>query len=769
MYRIIHLIISITLFTAVTAVEAGLKSRVSNTGGVNMGIAVDLNRDGKIDLEKDKTASNKVSDETKPELPFRFWINNDLDVVNYYGEIRYDLTSCDGINVYNNDEYQQRCEQWDEDPERTGERVTNTSYGKLERIESFRDLEDFSPMLIKIDKSKDREKYYWQLKAVGVGINLFKSNWNVSRRQKAHSYIYDSDGDTSIKGTTQEQILTANNKGHFVTLRAGTEYRLSQNDIDTFFGDDGKGAFIFEGIRPCAGDPASCYVELSFRSKENNKPDSDEVVSKVYLDLHDIKDFYQHVTAGTAQNKGDTYYTEDAEGDRVVRAYYAFHAKYQGMIETKSPKKLNIYDGLFPASEVNKDLVVFVHGWRMLDAEKISFAETSFKRLYWSGYKSQFATFSWPTGWFEKPAYLYSGISVLGYVLGNERNYDRSEEVARRVGADFREWLINTPLPNVHIIAHSMGNVVVSEALNYNGSGNLVASYTASQAATAAGSYDSNANDMVHQLQVPSFLACPFSGGSTKNPEEAWRCYNIDNELEIDDTPYDMPPDLYRYNFVESDGQSGFIVKHGPTTVGNMGPNPKGEHHFKGISQHVGRILNFYNKRDAALTAWEFNQLTKPDFADGKKWFYTNSYRKAYADYETCLFFKGDEPDPEAACADKKPATNDADGNPVQVISEFKEDGVVVPYNEENKFRILAYSIPARTEPLGQASTSGEIQINPEMTGFSNSNQDHSAPFHGYYSERSLKNNKQQRAAYWNTVLDASLDLPDTGYTGLKK
>lgn len=130
----------------------------------------------------------------------------------------------------------------------------------------------------------------------------------------------------------------------------------------------------------------------------------------------------------------------------------------------------------------------------------------------------------------------------------------------------------------------------------------------------------------------------------------------------------------------------------GETTADNMGPKSDRNHHFKGKSAHAGRILNFYNTADKALTAWEFDQLTKPDVAQGNNWFYTNSYRKAYADYETCPFLNSDDPGPEAACVSQLPAI------PNEVVSEFQEGRVVVPYNSENAFRILAYSVPARTE-----------------------------------------------------------------------
>ena len=67
--------------------------------------------------------------------------------------------------------------------------------------------------------------------------------------------------------------------------------------------------------------------------------------------------------------------------------------------------------------------------------------------------------------------------------------------------------------------------------------------------------------------------------------------------------------------------------------------------------------------------------------------------------------------------------------------------------------------MPARTEPLGQQKTEGEVGSGENLAGFTTSNQDHSAEFHGYYAEHSPDGYIQQRAAYWNLVLRRSFDL----------
>jgi len=99
--------------------------------------------------------------------------------------------------------------------------------------------------------------------------------------------------------------------------------------------------------------------------------------------------------------------------------------------------------------------------------------------------------------------------------------------------------------------------------------------------------------------------------------------------------------------------------------------------------------------------------------------------------------------------------------------SIFQLAGNDIAYNEQSKIDILSHIIPARTEPLGQQAVAKEAVKNTEveitdnfaLLGLTNSNQDHSAPFHGYYSQLSPRNRELQRAAYWNTVLSESLNL----------
>lgn len=60
---------------------------------------------------------------------------------------------------------------------------------------------------------------------------------------------------------------------------------------------------------------------------------------------------------------------------------------------------------------------MLVHGWNMQGFEKRAYGDTTFKRMYWSGYKGQVGIYDWPTQSVENPA-------------GDAGNFERSEFIA---------------------------------------------------------------------------------------------------------------------------------------------------------------------------------------------------------------------------------------------------------------------------------------------------------------------------------------------------
>ncbi len=249
---------------------------------------------------------------------------------------------------------------------------------------------------------------------------------------------------------------------------------------------------------------------------------------QVHLDLRHINTLYDHWTVG----------------DTAAAALNADTIPAQAtQIGTRVPPVEN--PGTY---------FLFVHGWRMLPWERRAFAETAFKRMWHLGYRGGFGFFSWPTEWNKPGARLLFDI----------QNYDRSERKAWRSAPGLRGVLaqLSQRAPRFTAMAHSMGNIVVSEALLLEAQQNapnpqrLVRLYVASQAASVAGAYDAAA-PIVRKPKIPDVYASyPVTG-----------------------RPY-----------------------------------------FDGFGVAAGTVVNFFNRQDYALTnrlVWPFNQKTKPDSGFG--------------------------------------------------------------------------------------------------------------------------------------------------------
>jgi hypothetical protein len=462
--------------------------------------------------------------------------------------------------------------------------------------------------------------------------------------------------------------------------------------------------FIVESYKAspelCIDSPEECYLELSYK-----KGPQVLASAKIYMSFFDVRNYYDHYTVGEGQ---------------------------LGNLEL-TPKKVNEevgfeYLSLFPesdetAQEQKDDYIMFVHGWRMQYPERVAFGETAFKRLFWSGYKGRFGLYSWPTGWFEKPAHVY-GTDQISYASGNAQNYGQSETLAREAGSLLSNLLAElNQEKEIHVMAHSMGNVVVSEALR-NANSQIVEHYVASQAAEVASSY--------YPLQAFMNHKDPIFDIDLGNAEAAWRFYNTDTDGFID-TAYDMPPNHYTYTAIP--------VLHGPTTPPHERATALaedwGESYYATIGNAAGTIINFHNEFDIALHGWEANQLTKPDTTDGPEWRYNYNFASSCEGLP---------------CIDL-PEVEDDD----QVSDRYRRDDTVLVWRNERPLSresatILAHIIPARTNALGQRPVidagnsviDSGVNINDEFN-YRAQNQDHSAQFYNSYLVRQ---------AYWKVLLE---------------
>ena len=189
--------------------------------------------------------------------------------------------------------------------------------------------------------------------------------------------------------------------------------------------------FLFEGLTEGKGE-----LCITFHDKDGN-----EMVegASVWLELKDIKKMYQRST-----------------GDEFAGANW----------------------------DETDDTIIFVHGWRVSPEGRTAFAETFFKRLWHRGFKGRFAAFQWETHWNEDNHFWAQYIGPIDAYLSR---YNDSEYVAWNSAAALKTFVNGLPGERKHIAAHSMGNIVASEAIRM---GMGVDNYALMQAAVPSACYD---------------------------------------------------------------------------------------------------------------------------------------------------------------------------------------------------------------------------------------------------------------------------------------
>jgi hypothetical protein len=435
---------------------------------------VDKNHDGIMDL------SFSGHDATAAGNPMGFWVNSGWD----------DQNGVDRPNYGN----------------------TNYMDGQ---IEWQRDLENFARLWIcGVPPLPSAQGYSvtlsWQSVSGNPAVNLFRS----VETNGGIGYLTD----TNV-AAAQTVLTLPNGPGLiFAHVPANGSFTFPAN----FFDGTNK-YFLFEGSGIGSG-------ELTLTISQNGN-----IIAQtgVWLDLHDIKDFYEqaHVTGVTTS--------------------------FPAMVNSPTVSGFQSDHELPLNNADDKQLIVFVHGWRMSQWAYGDFSDTMFKRLYWAGYQGRFATLQWPTPSSDNFNYLPDAVADTLSKL----TYNASEHIAfdsANGAAQYFAWMRQRfPDYSINVAAHSQGNLLMMEVLKQmldTGVTNVLDNYVMMQAAVPAQCYDTSFQDYL------PFLA--------------------------DDSMTPTPNTYFGYP-----GQINQALRPG------------------------GLIINFFNPQDYAVgTAWEANQsLNKPD------------------------------------------------------------------------------------------------------------------------------------------------------------
>jgi predicted esterase len=203
--------------------------------------------------------------------------------------------------------------------------------------------------------------------------------------------------------------------------------------------------------------------------------------TSTWLDLHDIKDFY-----------------EQALATNVI----------SGVPPSTLISQFKTIKTVATTTDETKQIIVFVHGINNTEFDYHSSTETIFKRLYWSGYRGRVAGFRWPC------AYLPTDDSINPLEYLKAYNYNKGEFYGWKSANAFKNYLeyltnrADLAGYTLNILAHSQGNTVAAEALSQ---GAPFDNYIITQGAIPAQSFDGNAPTLQKLLDVDAAKPTPSS------------------------------------------------------------------------------------------------------------------------------------------------------------------------------------------------------------------------------------------------------------------
>jgi hypothetical protein len=495
---------------------------------VDVGLGVDGNRDGTIDFADSH------------DRRLTFWLNNDSEGVDdpWLGspyELEHPLYS-----------------------------PGSTKDSDDDRITTLRDLEDFASLHFLADENlglmihapdggappagiRPTYRYTLSLAAADTIIRLFHNR----PRAEAMAHVRDvAAAATLVKG------------GHSPATHTAAEPEIRRTptvlkSLEPSAADDGF-RYLFEA----SGQPGRAALEFTVtvtypQSGGTSGPARTTSRKQTLdLDLRDIKDLYTRMQVPYRIGARDDRFTHFVPGtqEQDLPHFGAAQALHSG-----NTRGIPFLSGT--------DTVVLVHGWNMTDGTQTSgpktdwkraFAETAFKRLYWQGFRGNVTAFDWPT-FADQEGRLQGDLAFFNFT------YNASEYQAFRSGRSLMTFLADKKATGpVHLLAHSMGNVVAAEALRqWTAAGNgqaLVSNYVAMQGALSAGGYGDDATDATDNAGL----------------------------------------DYYRFWPAGWDGE-------------------QGRYYMQGTDQAAGRWINMFNEVDRATSAdlaWVGNNRLKPTAGD---------------------------------------------------------------------------------------------------------------------------------------------------------
>ena len=438
----------------------------------------------RVDTNRDGVISfDGTKDLTSFQSPYCFWLNDNWD--RYNGKY---------------DDYEELK------PRRFGNDASDDQIGNA------RDLQDFSRIRIKPPPGYDAFGVAWSVK-----LRLENNNDTLALR------LFDVSQDQADKyltDITAEGALSGKRFG--IKLTAGSTRDVSFQ-FNSWTKIQGFADFLFEGIS--AGD-GQLVVEF-YKDSVLVAQDA------VDLQLRSVEEMYDTFDVNNAATENNGRELAPAQIPSTYRHVFSAYNSY-------SPQ--------------TDDYILFVHGWRMQAWDKAVFANTAYKRLFWQGYNGRFGTFDWPTEWIDTEGMGLTSLEEIWGLLTRSasvaRNFCNSEQKAWTSAQALHSLLVDlynkyhtdSGDSTVRLLAHSMGNIVASEALRWEmhqetePTRKLVHTYVASQAATWSEALDGKGNwQNAQQCDLYKYYndnGGPYFQGLTGADGSAGRMINFYNPVD---------------------------------------------------------------------------------------------------------------------------------------------------------------------------------------------------------------------------------------------
>lgn len=432
-------------------------------GGVILLIPNELMVDANNDGKMSFTnAAVHNKDKTKKHAPYQFWVNDDRDE--------------GGIDVP-----VEGLPDWTKDV-----------------IDEKRDLEDFARLWISFKGLTDL------IKAPGIQLQLEwqpnngRTTWSPEEGNPAIKLFPAAEADGGRKylernGWADMQSAPPYNATYGLVRRDfPLVLPLTPAALGTLTEEQPNLYFLFEGVARGKG-------RLVLKLLNNGQTLAE--YPPLYLDIKDVKDMYERWTVGDVMEPNTILSSPlDYQVWPSTTATQDFGASQRPLPD--------------PTTDEEKDYILLVHGWNASPFSKGYVGNTAFKRLFWQGYKGRFGLFRWPTFHFEGAPPIHH------FDASEHRAWESSLGLLRLIN----QFNAGPFVGRVRVIAHSMGNIVVSEALRRSQSGQIVHTYVASQAAISAHCYDATTTAMTFRRgngpTTPDVYAFYWQDGATSQPHQ---------------------------------------------------------------------------------------------------------------------------------------------------------------------------------------------------------------------------------------------------------